>query len=96
MPDGDCLEIKKGQENAIAGRADVVWEKSGVLQARLQVQRCLDRLCQGWVLQNIYFVFEDQFLTMNFLSIFILKVCMELNWIRSKAGLIFRGVVVTT
>ena len=53
MPDGDCLEIKKGQENAIAGRADVVWEKSGVLQARLQVQRCLDRLCQGWVLQNI-------------------------------------------
>ena len=33
VPDGDCLQVEKGKDNVFAGRADVVWEESGVLQA---------------------------------------------------------------
>ena len=31
--DGDILQVEKGKENVFAGRADMVWEESGVLQA---------------------------------------------------------------
>ena len=61
--DGDCLQVEEGKEDVFAVGADVVWEESAILQARLQLQGCLDRLSQRWVLHKI--------VKNNFLSVFL-------------------------
>ena len=54
MEDGIGLESEKGKKNISTIGTDVVRLKTRILEAALQVQRCLDRVGQHRILKEIF------------------------------------------